>query len=210
MEYLGVADGEYTAEYVVNRSRFICTVTRAADVEAGFEFVQKIRRRYPDATHNPYALIGTPESGTFRFSDDGEPQGTTGAPIMNAVRMQSLYCTAVVVTRYFGGIKLGAGGLVQAYSTATAMGLAAAEIVRYRLSAVYTLEIGYSEYKGLEQVLRAAEAKVLDTEYSDSVKVTFSVPQEAEDNLKRAIMALTSGQAERLTEIERKYITYKR
>ena len=172
MEYLGVADGEYTAEYVVNRSRFICTVTRAADVEAGFEFVQKIRRRYPDATHNPYALIGTP--------------------------------------RYFGGIKLGAGGLVQAYSTATAMGLAAAEIVRYRLSAVYTLEIGYSEYKGLEQVLRVAEAKVLDTEYSDSVKVTFSVPQEAEDNLKRAIMALTAGQAERLTEIERKYITYKR
>lgn len=210
MEYLGVGDGEFSAEYSVNRSRFICTVTRISDVDEGFEFVQKIRRRYPDATHNPYALIGTPGSGAFRFSDDGEPQGTSGAPILNAVKMQSLYCTAAVVTRYFGGIKLGAGGLVQAYSAAAATGLAAAQIVRYRLSAVYDLEIGYSEYKSLESVLRAAEAKVLDTRYSDSVNVVFSVPEESAEALRRSVMALTSGQAERLKEIERKYISYKR
>ncbi len=210
MDYSGAADGEYSAEYLVNRSRFICTVTRIADVDEGYEFVRRIRSRYPDATHNPYALVGTPESGAFRFSDDGEPQGTSGAPVLNAIRMQSLYCTAAVVTRYFGGIKLGAGGLVQAYSAAASMGLAAAEIVRYRLSVVYTLDIGYSEYRNLETILRASEAKVLDTRYADSVQITFSVPEEFAEALKRSVMALTSGQAERLKETGRKYITYKR
>lgn len=210
MEYLGVGKGEFRAEYEVNRSLFIATVTRIEDVDEGFSFLQSIRRRYPDATHNPYAAVGSPASGAFRFSDDGEPQGTSGAPILNALKKQSLYHTAVVVTRYFGGIKLGAGGLVQAYSHAAVLGLEASEIVRYRLSESYSLSLDYKELGAVEQLLRASEAVISDTRYADSVEIDFSVPTEKAKEFFTSFQALSAGKLDRLKTYERKYITYKR
>lgn len=119
--------GESKAEITVERSRFLAVAAGVTDEKQAAEFVAGVAKRFYDATHNCYAFSA---SGAKRFSDDGEPSGTAGKPILNVIEQKKLVNTAVVVTRYFGGVKLGAGGLVRAYSNAAAAALDRAELAR--------------------------------------------------------------------------------
>ena len=114
-KYLSVS-GITVTEKVIQKSRFITTSTHAESEEGAKNFIAEISSKYKDATHNCYAYICDKLGNFLRFSDDGEPQGTAGMPMLEVLKSEKLFETAVVVTRYFGGIKLGAGGLVHAYS----------------------------------------------------------------------------------------------
>ena len=116
-EYLSVS-GQFQSEFIVERSRFISYCDRVKSEEEARAFVEKIKKQNSLATHNCYAFIADETANLMRFSDDGEPQGTAGVPILDVIKNRNLRQTAVVVTRYFGGIKLGAGGLCRAYSRA--------------------------------------------------------------------------------------------
>ncbi|MDE7300610.1 MAG: YigZ family protein, partial [Clostridia bacterium] len=124
-------NGECVTEKVIEKSRFIATSRHVDGEEEAKAFIDEVRARYKDATHNCYAYVADDKGNFLRFSDDGEPQGTAGMPILEVIKNCNLKQTAVVVTRYFGGIKLGAGGLVRAYAGAAAENLAATERVNY-------------------------------------------------------------------------------
>ena len=121
-QYLSVG-GEHVTEKVIERSRFVTTSFHAEGEEQARAFIARMCEKYGDATHNCYAYIADQTGSAPRFSDDGEPGGTAGMPILEVIKNKKLFCTAVVVTRWFGGIKLGAGGLVRAYSGCTAENL---------------------------------------------------------------------------------------
>ena len=130
-QYLSIC-GETVTQKVIEKSRFITTSRHVEGEEQAKAFVEEIRGKYPDATHNCSAYICDELGNFLRFSDDGEPQGTAGMPMLEVIKNKKLYQTAVVVTRYFGGIKLGAGGLVRAYSGSAAENLDVAQKVLYQ------------------------------------------------------------------------------
>ena len=131
MEKYFSVSGEKVTEKVIEKSRFITTSRHIEGEEEAKAFVAEISAKYADATHNCYAYICDSLGNFLRFSDNGEPQGTAGMPILEVIKNKKLFETAVVVTRYFGGIKLGAGGLVRAYSGCAAENLESAQKVLY-------------------------------------------------------------------------------
>ena len=140
MQYATI-DRAYEVVTEVCKSKFICKLVPIESLEDGLAFVQKIKKEYSDARHNCYALIGTPESNEMKYSDDGEPSGTAGQPMMTALQKNGLYGVACVVTRYFGGIKLGAGRLAQTYLKSVVDTINQAEIIDKKLSsAEWSLE----------------------------------------------------------------------
>lgn len=209
MEYLG-AERESEVEYEISRSRFIARIAPAEGVDAGLEYVAAVKRAYPDATHHPYAVTGSPESGAFRFSDDGEPHGTSGTPILNVLKKKELYNTVIVVTRYFGGIKLGAGGLVQAYSHAAALAADAASIARFRLSAIFRAELDYSEFRLLDPLLKATEARIYDINYAERTTAEIAVPVVNRERFESGFRALTEGRPDKIGYLKSEYFKYKR
>ena len=207
-EYLSVS-GETVTEFEISRSKFITHLVAAENVDEGLKYLLAIRKKYSDATHNCSAVIGSPESNEFKFGDDGEPSGTAGQPILNALAKNGLYCVCAVVTRYFGGIKLGAGGLVQAYSRAASDAVRASVITRYIYSAVYVAELTYPTHGAVANFLAESGAVVTDTEYSDGVKITFAVPEDNAEATEKKLAELTSGEAKFALK-DKKYISYKR
>ncbi|MCD8293758.1 MAG: IMPACT family protein [Clostridia bacterium] len=177
-KYLSVA-GICRTEKVIERSRFITTSAHAEGEKEAMDFIAGIRSRYRDATHNCYAFVGDDAGNLLRFSDDSEPQGTAGMPILEVIRSNSLRQCAVVVTRYFGGIKLGAGGLVRAYSGCTAENLLQAKRVLYELCAENRYTLDYSQVKAASLIISSSPCELLDTVYAD--KVTFLVRLKTKD-----------------------------
>ncbi|MCD8286300.1 MAG: YigZ family protein [Clostridia bacterium] len=177
-KYLSVT-GLCRTEKVIERSRFITTSAHAEGEKEAMDFIAGIRSRYRDATHNCYAFVGDDAGNLLRFSDDGEPQGTAGMPILDVIRSNNLRQCAVVVTRYFGGIKLGAGGLVRAYSGCTAENLSAAKRVLYELCAENRYTLDYAQVKAANIIISASPCELLDTLYED--KVTFIVRLKTKD-----------------------------
>lgn len=167
--------------FEISRSEFICTLIPIESLDEGLDCVQELRKKYSDATHNCYAVVGLPESNAFKFSDDGEPSGTAGQPMLGVLTKNGLYGVVAVVTRYFGGIKLGAGGLVQAYSRAVAEAVAKATIIEMIYSKVYTVRLGYGEYKGFCSLCASVGVRVSETTYSDNVDVSVVVPTEKDE-----------------------------
>ena len=129
--YLSLS-GECVTRKTIEKSEFITTSRHVWGEDQAREFVSEVKANYPDATHNCYAFVADNLGNFLRFSDDGEPQGTAGMPILEVLKTNCLYETAIVVTRYFGGIKLGAGGLVRAYSGSAAENIAVAKKVMYQ------------------------------------------------------------------------------
>ncbi len=192
----------------VCKSKFICKLQPIESLDEGLEFVAKIKKEYSDARHNCYAIIGTPESNEMKYSDDGEPSGTAGQPMMTALQKNGLYGVACVVTRYFGGIKLGAGRLAQTYLKSVVDTITQAEIIDKKLSAVMSVELTYGEYKLFNNMFSAIEHIVLDTEYSQNVTITLATPVQNEQKVTEKITELTQG---RTPEVQsKKYITYMR
>jgi len=163
-----------TAEITEKKSRFICNMCHAETEKEAHDFIDKIKKEHYDAKHNVYAYIVRDEN-TSRYSDDGEPQGTAGVPVLDVLKKEGLTDVCVVVTRYFGGILLGGGGLVRAYSHACK--LAVDEAVKMIMCECYEVEAecDYSLYGKISHVLPEFEVKVLDTLYENNVRVKMLV-----------------------------------
>ncbi len=207
MQYATI-EREYTVLTEVCKSKFICRLAPINSLEEGLEYVQKIKKQHADARHNCYAIVGTPESNELKYSDDGEPSGTAGVPMMGALQKNGLYGVACVVTRYFGGIKLGAGRLAQTYLKSVVDTIESAEIIDKKLSSVLEIELNYGEYKVFNNILSAIEHEILDTEYGLNVKVSIATPIANEGKVKDKIVELTQGRLPTIK--DKKYITYKR
>lgn len=161
------------AEYTVNRSRFIGRCFPVDSEEAALCLLGDIRKKHWDATHNCFAYrIG--ENAAARFSDDGEPGGTAGKPIMDVLTGRGLTNVLCVVTRYFGGILLGAGGLVRAYSKSAADAVTKAGVVSYLPGTILDIPMDYSRYGALEGFIRA-NAEVRNVAFAQNVVVTVAV-----------------------------------
>lgn len=207
-DYLTV-DGVVESEFEVSRSRFISHIAPAADGEAANKFIDGIRKRYTDATHIVYAYVGAPYTNEAKASDDGEPQGTAGQPVMSVLSKNGIYGAVITVTRYFGGIKLGAGGLTGAYKKAASDVLQKAVITEARYSEIFTVPLSYSEYKMVLSYIKASEINVSDTEYGENVKLTLTAPVDAAARAKEYLKSLTKGRDDIITN-DYKYINYAR
>jgi len=176
--YIG-AIGEYITEYTIERSRFITTVKQIDGEDDAKAFIAEIKKKNSLATHNCYAYVADDIGLIRKFSDDGEPQGTAGMPMLEVLKAGNLRKTAVVVTRYFGGIKLGAGGLVRAYAKAAADGVNGAKKAEFIYSTVFKLSLDYEKYALFAKYRSKCKTAVVNTEFFDGVTATVAV---AEDN----------------------------
>ena len=168
--------GPAAAELVEKKSRFIGYAAPVADEAAALAFVQEIKARHRDATHNCYAYQAGDNDQFQRSSDDGEPSGTAGRPILEVIRGRGLKNTAVVVTRYFGGILLGTGGLVRAYGAAAKLALEAAGLVRCEPARLYALAVDYASWQRVEAFLQSSGCEQKKVGFSDRVDVQFAAP----------------------------------
>ena len=167
--------GVCVTEKVIEKSKFITESRHVESEEEAKVFIAEVSKKYSDATHNCYAYISDELGNNLRFSDDGEPQGTAGMPMLEVLRAQNLKQVAVVVTRYFGGIKLGAGGLVRAYSGSVAENLNTAQKVLYEQCAENNYTVGYSEVDLSLRFFSENDCTVINTVYADSVTFTVAV-----------------------------------
>ncbi|MCR8692815.1 IMPACT family protein [Rhodococcus pyridinivorans] len=187
---------DVVVETEVKHSRFLAAVRRVDTADAALAFVDEQRRLYPDARHHCWAFVvgDDPSARAERSSDDGEPGGTAGIPMLQVLHHRDLVNVAVVVTRWFGGIKLGAGGLVRAYSGAVATALDEAPLVERRQQEKFTLAIDHGEAGRVEAELRGRGVAVLDVAYADRVVLTVAGRERSE--LEGWVASLTSGAGE--------------
>lgn len=182
------------AEYAVQRSRFIADTAAVKDEETAQAFLQEIKKKYYDARHHCYGWIL--EGGRRKKSgDDGEPSGTAGAPILAALERQGITDGLIVVTRYFGGIKLGTGGLARAYAHAAAQGLAASTLAELQTLRRVAVTVAYPLFSPLENWLQKNEIRVADKSYAENVTLTLYLSPDATETVKKAVADLTAGQA---------------
>ncbi len=179
----------------VRRSLFIASVSPAATAEEADAFVASVRAKYPDATHNCYAYIAGAENPSVRFSDDGEPGGTAGQPMLEVLKKRGLTAVAVVVTRYFGGIKLGAGGLVSAYTDSVVSGIDAAGTVTMTERSLVEVRAGYQEFSRADSALIRLGAERMSADYGEDVRAVYAVKADAEARALACASEATSGAA---------------
>ena len=184
--------GEGVDEFEEKRSLFIGHAKHVTSEEEAQEFVKQKKKEYSDATHNCWAYL-LKGGIVARYSDDGEPQGTAGVPMLEAIRKSGVSDCVVVVTRYFGGILLGAGGLVRAYSHGTSIALNAAKIVTYEKYTELSLDCTYSDYQKYAVVLPTFGAIVDDTDFSDRVVIKFAVKETVVEALTSKITEMSGG-----------------
>lgn len=189
---------------VEKKSKFIASVSPAKNEEEALEFLQTIRSKYPDATHNVYAYI-IDENNIFRYSDDGEPGGTAGMPVLDTIRKEGLVDVVVVVTRYFGGTLLGTGGLVHAYGAAAKQGLIEAQIVTRSLCNIISVVVDYTLVGKMQHMIATKNLILEDTTYGNDV--TFYVCCKIEDSEEfiKDVTNLTNARAV-CNVIEKKYV----
>ncbi len=181
-------------EFIERKSRFITTLQRVETVEEAEAFIAEIKAEYPDATHN-CAAYRIKDPLVERFFDDGEPGGTAGMPMLDVLKKQDLFDVAVVVTRYFGGILLGAGGLVRAYSKGAADGVAEAGTALMELGARLKVNCAYSLYDRLQRMPELQRAEILNTEFGADVSVELMLRVSEVERLTRSLADLSAGNA---------------
>lgn len=185
--------GEATSEQVVKNSRFIGTVGKASSVVEARGFILRVRDCYPDANHHAWAYKVEALSGLVGSSDDGEPGGTAGRPMLAVLEGSGLCDVVVVGTRYFGGIKLGPGGLVRAYSGAARLALERLPQCEYILHHVAAIELDYSWFGGVQRLADQTDCKILETEFGASVIVILAVPTRSIERVAGSLSDLSSG-----------------
>ena len=190
--YLTV-DGVTENTVEIKRSKFIATLSHVESGEDAEAFVRAVRKRYPDATHNCYAYIADELGNETRFYDDGEPGGTAGQPMLEVLRKKGIVKAAVVVTRYFGGIKLGAGGLVAAYTDSVSEVLDAAGIRRMTECAEVTVECDYSDHSAIESALTRAGALRGEAVYGENVRSVWYAETDKSGELIELVSAKSLG-----------------
>lgn len=181
------------AETEVRRSRFLAVVRRVPDEPAARAMIEQLRVTHRDARHHCSAFILGPEPSTERSNDDGEPSGTAGKPMLEVLRGQGLSDVAAVVVRWFGGTKLGTGGLVRAYAEAVQQALASASLVTRREVGHYELQLSHADAGRVESALRAGEVEVLGVRHGEQAVLELATNQEAA--LVSQVRELTAGAA---------------
>ena len=179
-------------EFTEKKSRFIGYIAPVTTEEAAAAFIEEIRARHREARHNCYAYR-LRQNNLARFSDDGEPSGTAGRPILEVLQREELTDVCVVVTRYFGGILLGTGGLARAYTQGCKIAVAAAEVLCMHPAAECTLTADYGLYGKLQSLLPRYGAVLLDTAFEDNVTVRFMLRQEQLAPLAKALEEISAG-----------------
>ncbi len=188
------------AEYIVEKSRFIAHAMPVTSLEEAREYVASVKEEYRDATHNVPAIICGPKQEIQWASDDGEPSGTSGLPMLKLISGEGLTNLAVVVTRYFGGIKLGTGGLARAYTASAKLGIDAAGRCEVMESTLLRYELDYSYISKLQNMSADGIFDIVEPEYSDVVRAGIRCLAEKTDEIRGMITNLTSGQAKLLSE----------
>ena len=183
-------------EIVENKSRFIATVRPIETEEEAVAFVNEMKKKYWDARHNCSAFVIGSRQEVTRCSDDGEPAQTAGRPMLDVLLREGITNVAVVVTRYFGGVLLGTGGLVRAYQSATQAGLAASKIIEKRQGKKLIIHTDYNGLGKLQYLFGQQKTAILDTEYAADVVLTILVPVEQKDFLYKEIIEQTNGTAQ--------------
>ena len=171
----------HESEKIIEKSRFLTYCAHVESEEEAKAFVAEIRKAHSLATHVCYAFISDKTGNLQRFSDDGEPQGTAGVPILEVLKAKKLFETAVAVVRYFGGIKLGAGGLVRAYSSSAAENLDGADIRVLEMCKEYLIEVDYTGIDGIQKFLSTHPCSLLSTDYGEKVLFTVAVKKAEAD-----------------------------
>jgi uncharacterized YigZ family protein len=181
-------------EITIKRSRFIVTIGLADTVETAKAFIQQIRDEMPDATHHVYAFrVGYGSSVNEGLSDDGEPSGTSGKPVMSVIRGAELGDVVIVVTRYFGGTKLGTGGLVRAYSGAAKKILEILPVTEKVKAVTVEVILPYSHYEHCKHMLDEYDAQIVKKAFADNVTLHLAVPEECLEKLSEHLREFSVG-----------------
>ena len=183
--------GPSTACLVEKRSKFIASVAPVSEETEARLFIDEIKSKNPDARHNVFAYLLS--DGGQRYSDDGEPQGTGGLPVFGVIYRRGLVNVAAVVTRYFGGVLLGAPGLLRAYSGAATLALDGAEIVVMRRGIYYEIIMEYSLISRVEKLAAELGGRIGDTVYNEKVVMSVMIPEETEAVFLNALTSLSNG-----------------
>lgn len=178
------------ASLTEKKSVFIGDAVHISDEQSAKKFIEERRKMYRDARHVVFAYTA---GNTTRFSDDGEPQGTGGAPVLDVIRKNGLTYVLITVVRIFGGILLGAGGLTRMYSSAASEALEASQIAFFEQYTEYFLEVPYGIYGKITYETELFGGKILSSDFADKVKITFSVPSRLCDTAEKRIIAATNG-----------------
>lgn len=178
--------------FVEKKSKFIGYAKPVSTQDEAVEFINLIKSKHWDATHNVYAYV-LRENNTQRYSDDGEPSGTAGVPVLDVILKEDVTDVCVVATRYFGGTLLGAGGLVRAYSHTSKIALDAAHIITMANCQIYSVIVDYSFYDRLNVLLSDFGANVIKSDFSASVSVEFSIKEDASELLKDKLTDISNG-----------------
>lgn len=187
--------GVSPVSYEIQRSRFLAYAIHAEDEEEVRAWLASVKKEHYEARHVPYAMVLGARADRQRSSDDGEPGGTAGSPILEAIKAREITNAAVAVVRYFGGIKLGAGGLIRAYAHAAGLGLdAAAKICMMPLHTMY-VQLDYDLLAAVERYVRDAELTTGETSYADDVTLTLLVPTGDIELHQHALTDLTAGRS---------------
>ncbi|MCR5358154.1 MAG: YigZ family protein [Lachnospiraceae bacterium] len=189
-----------TAEIVEKKSRFICHVKPVETEEEATAFINEKKKEYWDARHNCSAFVIGPNASLTRCSDDGEPAGTAGRPMLEVLFNEGIENAAVVVTRYFGGVLLGTGGLVRAYQASVKAGLAASKVVEKLEGVRASLAAGYTVVGKLLYIFEKNKYTVLSSTYEDNVTFTLIIPKEEWDKALKEVAEASAGQCELIKE----------
>jgi len=182
-----------SAEVEAKRSRFLCTLERVESEAEARAVVERLRKQHWDARHHCSAFVLGPDAAIERSSDDGEPSGTAGAPMLEVLRGRGVSDAVAVVTRWFGGTLLGAGGLVRAYGDAVRAALDEVGLLDRRLLRVFTIAVPHADAGRLESDLRSRSITVLDTTYDELARLRLAVPAGDVDRLSVLLAELTGG-----------------
>ena len=195
MEQYKVPHRETTAEFTEKKSRFISNIKPVSTEEEALSFLQSIRVKHREAAHNVYAYR-IKDNNICRYSDDGEPSGTAGMPLLEVFAKQDVYDFCCVATRYFGGVMLGAGGLVRAYARCGVIALEASGTGLMREMALCAAAMPYAHYENIKRLLASCGAEVTSEAFEADVEIRFSLPSELLPSLKEKVMELTAGSVE--------------
>ena len=187
--------GEAIGEIVVKKSRFIANIFHVESEDEALSILERMRKQYWDARHNCYGCIIGKNKELVRFSDDGEPGGTAGKPILEVIKGRDLTDILVVVTRYFGGVLLGTGGLVRAYTDATIEGLSNADLVTVTYMQKLNVEVDYNTIGKLKYILSTDGIMICDETYTDKVSVVIAIPVPDTERVLDKLVDVTGGRA---------------
>lgn len=185
---------------IIERSKFICNIKSVVDEDDAKSFIESVRKKHSLANHNCYAYIADDKGLVQKFSDDGEPQGTAGLPMLDVLKNKKIFKTVAVVTRYFGGIKLGTGGLVRAYGGSVVDCLQKASLVNMQQAVFMQITVDYELYSKLLKMLSQPSVCVINTDFANNIIVNFAVKNECYKNFVDNLTDLFNGKVKAIVD----------